>query len=111
MAALSLNAATAAAGNLAGRLREGWRAAAGMPDAAGRPEEQTGLSAAVLAGIALLALLAGAVVAVAELSALLLAVSAVGCAFILRDFRVGVVLLILLMPISRMSIFPHALFG
>jgi len=48
-----------------------------------------------LAGIALLGVVWGSVVAIAELNALLLAAALFGCVFILRDFRVGVVLLIL----------------
>jgi O-antigen ligase len=51
------------------------------------------------------------VVAIAELNALLLAAALFGCVFILRDFRVGVVLLILLLPISSSQVFPHAMFG
>jgi O-antigen ligase len=65
----------------------------------------------LLAGIAALGLLWGAIVAVAELNALYLSVSLIGCAFILRDFRVGVVLLVVLMPISRSWVFPHAMMG
>jgi O-antigen ligase len=63
------------------------------------------------AGIALLGVLCGSVVALGELSALYLCVSLIGCVFILRDFRVGVVLLILLLPISNSSVFPHAMLG
>jgi O-antigen ligase len=63
------------------------------------------------AGIALLGLFWGAAVAVADLNALYLAASLVGCAFILFDFRVGVVLLVLLLPISRSYVFPHAMLG
>jgi hypothetical protein len=74
------------------------------------PVEPAGRPAA-LAGIALLGALWGCVVAAAGINALYLCVSLVGCAFILRDFRVGVVLLILLMPVSRSQIFPHALLG
>jgi O-antigen ligase len=51
------------------------------------------------------------VVAIAELNALFLAAALFGCVFILRDFRVGVVLLILLLPISSSQVFPHAMFG
>src|SRR2546422_11039458 len=65
----------------------------------------------VFAGIALLGAFWGSAVAVAGLNALYLCVSLIGCAFILLDFRIGVVLLILLMPISRSAVFPHAMFG
>src|SRR5712691_10788290 len=65
----------------------------------------------VFAGITLLGAFWGAAVAVAGLNALYLCVSLIGCAFILLDFRVGVVLLVLLMPISRSYVFPHAMLG
>lgn len=61
--------------------------------------------------VALLGAFFGLVVAVAGLNALYLCVSLIGCIFILRDFRIGVVLLILLLPISRSSVFPHELLG
>jgi O-antigen ligase len=66
---------------------------------------------ALFAGIALLGAFWGYVVAIAELNALLLAASLFGCVFILRDFRIGVVLLILLLPISNSYLFPHAMLG
>ena len=62
-------------------------------------EPQSTYKASTLTGVALLGVLWGGVVAVAGLNALYLCVSLIGCAFILLDFRVGVVLLILLMPI------------
>jgi O-Antigen ligase len=64
-----------------------------------------------LAGFALLGIVWGVVVAVAGLNALYLCISLIGCVFILLDFRIGVVLLIVLMPISRSTIFPHAMLG
>ncbi len=64
-----------------------------------------------LGGLALVGAFWGSAVAVADLNALYLCVSLLGCAFILRDFRIGVVLLILLMPISRSYVFPHAMLG
>lgn len=64
-----------------------------------------------LAGMVLLGLLSGVVVAVAGLNALVLCVSLIACAFVLLDFRIGVVLLILLMPVSSSAVFPHAMFG
>jgi len=65
----------------------------------------------VLAGMALLGLLSGLVVAVAGVNALYLCVSLIACAFVLLDFRIGVVLLILLMPVSTSTVFPHAMLG
>ena len=64
-----------------------------------------------LGGLALLGAFWGSAVAVANWNALYLCVSLLGCVFILRDFRIGVVLLILLMPISRSDLFPHAMLG
>jgi hypothetical protein len=62
------------------------------------------------AGILLLGVLWGSVVAVADLNACTVR-RADGCVFILRDFRLGVVLLILLMPISSGKLFPHEMLG
>ena len=84
-----------------------------MPQALERPDF-SGLAsykASILACIVLLAVLWGAGVAVADLNALYLCISLIGCAFILFDFRIGVVLLIVLMPISTSAVFPHAMFG
>ena len=66
---------------------------------------------AAAAGLALAGALTGATVALTELNALYLCAALLGCAFILLDFRVGVVLLIVLMPLSRSHVFPHAMFG
>jgi len=65
----------------------------------------------VFAAIALLGVFCGFVVAVAGLNGVYLCVALIGCTFILRDFRIGVVLLILLMPISSSRFFPHAVLG
>jgi O-antigen ligase len=64
-----------------------------------------------LAGIALLAALWGAAVAVAGVNALILCIAMIACAFILVDFRIGVVLLILLMPVSASPLMPNAMLG
>jgi O-antigen ligase len=45
------------------------------------------------------------------MNGLYLCLSLIGCAFILYDFRIGVVLLILLMPVSSSSVFPRAMLG
>src|SRR5689334_8772460 len=67
--------------------------------------------ASPLACVVLLGLFFGLVVALAGINALILCASLVGCIFILRDFRIGVVLLILLVPISRSTVFPHEVLG
>lgn len=66
---------------------------------------------AVPAAIVLLGALWGLAIAVADLNALYLCISLIGCAFVLYDFRVGVALLIVLMPLSASELFPHAMFG
>src|SRR6267378_6428993 len=76
-----------------------------------RSRRRIAVKLSVIAGITLLGVLWGTVVAVAELNALYLCVSLIGCAFILLDYRIGVVLLILLMPIASSRVFPHAMFG
>jgi hypothetical protein len=84
-------------GPSAGRTQAPWRRlASGLPAAA---------------CVAALGAFFGLVVAVAGLNALYLCVSLIGCVFILRDFRIGVVLLILLLPISRSNVFPHEMLG
>lgn len=65
----------------------------------------------IFGATALCALVCGGLVATTGINALYLSLCIVGCIFILRDFRVGVILLIVLMPISRSYIFPHAMFG
>src|SRR5688572_5519767 len=64
-----------------------------------------------VAAIALLAAFWGAAVALADFNAVILCVALIGCLFVLFDFRIGVVLLILLLPISRSAMFPHAMMG
>jgi O-antigen ligase len=60
-----------------------------------------------LAGAAL-----GLAIAAGGLMSFYVVITLVGCGFVLADFRIGVVLLILLMPISGSStLFPHEMFG
>jgi O-antigen ligase len=65
-----------------------------------------------LPGIALLGALCGVVLAAGGMTAFYLCASLLACAFVLADFRCGVVLLILLMPLSgSATLFPHEMFG
>jgi hypothetical protein len=64
-----------------------------------------------VAAIALIAAFWGTAVALVDVNAVVLCVALIGCLFILFDFRIGVVLLIVLLPISRSSMFPHAMMG
>ena len=66
----------------------------------------------ILAAIVLLAIVWGVSVAAGGLMAFLLCISLLACGFVLFDFRIGVVALILLMPLSGSStLFPHEMFG
>lgn len=67
--------------------------------------------AVIFGGLLLLGAFWGTVVAVAGLAAVLLFIAILACVFILRDFRVGVGLLIVIMPIAQSYAFPHAMFG
>lgn len=86
------------------------RAALGGRTFSGAPAH--GLERAkALAAAAALGVLWGGVTALTGLNALYLCAGLIGCAFIAFDFRIGVVLLVVLMPISTSYLFPHEMFG
>lgn len=62
-------------------------------------------------GLLLVAVLSGLAVAFAHFNALFICLSLVACIFIFLDFRIGVTLLIVLMPISASAVFPHSIGG
>ena len=64
---------------------------------------------AIVVGLLALGAFWGAAVAMAGVSAVLICASLIACVFVLRDFRSGVVLLILVMPISASFLFPHSM--
>lgn len=66
---------------------------------------------AAIAALTAIGAASGAAIAAGGLAALIIVVSAIACVFILRDWRVGAVLLVLIMPIEQSSIFPHEMFG
>jgi O-antigen ligase len=66
---------------------------------------------AAVAGLVLLGLFWGTFVAFQGLSAALLCVAVVVSVFTIRDFRVGVLVMILIMPSSASYLFPRAMFG
>ena len=68
-------------------------------------------STGMIAGLALIAMLCGWGIAVGGNSALFLLLATVACIFIVMDFRFGVVLLIMMLPIANSSMFPHELLG
>jgi len=82
----------------------GWRR---VKDAAG-PRTRHWLG---VAGLAAFGAFAGAGIAVGGLAALIVALVLIACAFCLRDFRAGVALMIMIMPISQSYLFPHEMFG
>ena len=53
----------------------------------------------------------GMLVGFAGLPAAAICVALFACVFCMRDFRVGVILMIAIMPISQSLLFPHAMFG
>jgi hypothetical protein len=64
-----------------------------------------------IGGLVLTAAMCGYAVAVADFSALFVCLSLVACVFIFIDFRIGVVLLTIVMPISASAVFPHSIAG
>ena len=66
---------------------------------------------ALIVGLTFFGLAWGALVAIGGFGAALACVSMVACACCLLDFRTGVTLLIIMMPISSSVLFPHAMFG
>ena len=66
---------------------------------------------AIFAGVAFICLFWGYAVVVSEWKAVVVGVALIASVLILVDFRIGVVLLVLLMPISASKIFPHQIGG
>ena len=66
---------------------------------------------ALLTALTLFGIGWGALVAIGGFGAALACVSMVACLCCLLDFRTGVTLLIIMMPISSSVLFPHAMFG
>jgi O-antigen ligase len=67
--------------------------------------------ALAIAGLAAIGAFWGALVGVAGVAAALVCISLFACIFVMRDFRVGVGILIAIMPISQSYVFPHEMFG
>jgi O-antigen ligase len=84
------------------RIRDSWERLSESPRAR---------ETAVFGALVAFAALWGVAVSFSAVGATLLAFSFIACLACLRDFRVGVALLILIMPISSSTFFPHAMFG
>jgi len=68
-------------------------------------------TSAIVAALALAGVASGVAMAVGDVTATVLCTAVLAVAFVLMDYRVGVVLLILLMPIEPSILFPHSMFG
>jgi hypothetical protein len=77
----------------------------------GDPENHVALKLCAIAGVALLCVAWGFAVVIAEWNALIVGLALFACVLIVLDFRIGVVLLIMLMPISLSTIWPHEIGG
>jgi O-antigen ligase len=64
-----------------------------------------------VAAMVLLGTAWGAFVAISGLSAALICLAAIVCVFTVRDFRVGVLVMILIVPVASSYLFPRAMFG
>jgi O-antigen ligase len=64
-----------------------------------------------IAGLALFAVLSGVGIAMGEFEAMIISLSVIACCAVLADFRVGAVLLILMLPIEQSRLFPHSILG
>jgi O-antigen ligase len=82
----------------------GWR---GMADRTS-PRARRGLAIAALMAFGAVW---GAAVGVGGVAALIICLTVVACAFCLYDFRAGVAMMVVIMPISQSYVFPHAMFG
>ena len=73
-------------------------------------ERGPGLVLGILA-LGFLAVLCGMGVAVGEFDAVVVALTVIACGAVLIDFRVGALLLIILLPVEPSYLFPHSIFG
>lgn len=78
-----------------------------------QPAARASSSSGLLAVAALIALgvSGGMALAYGELQALYVCLAVLGALAVLFDFRIGVVLLMVMLPISGSSLFPHSLYG
>jgi O-antigen ligase len=77
-----------------------------------RPSAQTSaVPVLAVAGLAMLGVVGGVALALGELDALYICLSVIAALGIFYDFRVGAILLTLLLPIEPSSLFPHSLGG
>lgn len=74
------------------------------------PERGPGL-VAVAVGLGLFGIACGIGIAIGELQALVAALTLLGCFAVLADYRIGAVLLVVMLPVEGSYLFPHSVFG
>jgi O-antigen ligase len=67
--------------------------------------------AAAVAGLLVFGAVWGTAVAVAEVPAFFICLSLIACVFCVRDFRAGVAMLIMMIPVAQSHVFPRSMFG
>ena len=73
-------------------------------------ERGLGLGLGVV-GLGLFGVICGVGLAIGELQALVASLTILACAAVLADFRVGAVLLLVMLPVEGSYLFPHSVFG
>ena len=73
-------------------------------------ERGPGLALGVV-GLGVFGVLCGVGLAIGELQALVASLTIIGCLAVLADFRIGAVLLMVMLPIEGSYLFPHSVFG
>jgi O-antigen ligase len=68
-------------------------------------------TSAIAIALAVAAVASGAAIAVGDVSAAVLCIAVLAGVFVLMDYRVGVFLMIVLMPVEPSTLFPHEMFG
>ena len=73
-------------------------------------ERGPGLALGVV-GLALFGVVSGIGLAIGELQALVASLTILGCLAVMADFRIGAVLLVVMLPVQGSYFFPHSVFG
>src|SRR5437588_3536780 len=84
-------------------------ASARLPSPTGRGNGP-GLALGVV-GLGLFGVTCGIGLAVGELQALVASLTILACAAVFADFRIGAVLLLVMLPVEGSALFPHSVFG
>src|SRR5436190_3752863 len=73
-------------------------------------ERNAGLALGVV-GLGLFGVVCGIGLAIGELQALVASLTILACAAVFADFRIGAVLLLVMLPVEGSYLFPHSVFG